>query len=162
MAPTLSKPAPANATQFRVPLADFQLQYSGEEDGELIQNVTEQYLADKMKFDYIVGVELFDSGTEGFLQENISTAFFYGNAIFGNLPNPPIFGNHPVPTREQVQESQAAALEDTYALQQAFDDANVMVTVVGILEEETLSSSSFANAGLFASVTVAVVVVLVL
>jgi hypothetical protein len=149
-----------------VPLAEFQLQYSGK-GGEWIQTITEQYLADKMKFDYIVGVELFATTDSGrFLQEQNSTAFFFGNAIFGNLPSPPIFGNHPVPTREQVQESQAAALEDTNALQQAFDDENIIVTLVGIEKLEpsiSSSSSSFANAGLlFASVTVAVVGVLVL
>lgn len=148
-----------------MPLAEFQLQYSGK-GGEWIQTITEQYLADKMKFDYIVGVELFATESGRFLQEQNSTAFFFGNAIFGNLPSPPIFGNHPVPTREQVQESQAAALEDANALQQAFDDENVTVTLVSIAQLEpsiSSSSSSFANAGLlFASVTVAVLGVLVL
>lgn len=149
--PTDSQP-PTDAALFRVPLADFQLQYQGV-DGEGIQAVLEQYLADSMKLDYLVGVELSDvSRRRRRLQKGSSAKSLSGNATFGDLP---------VPSLGDVQAQQTVALEDTAALQQAFNDANLDVTVEGVvIEESATSTTSTDKSGLIAGIFVAAMVVI--
>jgi hypothetical protein len=154
--PTVSVvPTPAAPTAlFRVSLLDFQLDYIGETTDASIQQVTESYLAENMMFDNLVGVELLDESRRQLQQQqqDSNSIFFSGNAIFSEQP---------VPSIQAVQESQIVALDDTEALQQAFDDtnnANIEVQQVVFPETDTPASSSSSspwNTGLIAGVAVA-------